>query len=369
MNKTNRLNHISVRNFKSVRHLDLELRPLNIFIGANGAGKSNFIGVFRFLNQLSGRNLQNHTAALGGADSILCFGRKTSDEMSFTLSSEDGMNGYECGFSPNSEDNFFFNREYVRFHDRKQSLVPQEEFLGNGHLESKMSATTGDGPGHAARYLLKHFRTWKLCHFHDTGESAKVRQTCDLEDNLILRPDARNLAAFLYRLERKFPENFANIQEAVRMAAPFFDRFNLQPSRLNEDKIRLEWKEKGNDDYFNAAALSDGTLRFICLATLLFQPSLPSLILLDEPELGLHPYAISLLAGLLRSTARQAQIIAATQSVTLVNQFDPEDIIVVERDERGGSLFRRLDRSDTEDWLDDYGMGDLWEKNIFGGRP
>jgi len=367
--KMNILNHISIRNFKSVRHLDLELRPLNLFIGANGAGKSNLISVFRFLNQMSEGNLQNHTASLGGADSILYFGRKTSDEMTFTLSFEDGMNEYECGLSPGPEDNFFFNRERIRFYDEKQSPSPQEELWESGHAESKLSAKGGTSANHAGRYAVRDLQTWKPCHFHDTGENAKVRQTCDLEDNLTLRPDARNLAAFLYRLERKFPGHFGNIQEAVRMAAPFFERFSLQPSRLNEEKIRLEWKEKGSDDYFNAAALSDGTLRFVCLATLLFQPSLPRLILLDEPELGLHPYAVSLLADLLRSTARHTQVIAATQSVTLVNQFEPEDIVVVDRNECGESLFRRLDRSEMEDWLDEYGMGDLWEKNIFGGRP
>jgi len=374
------LNHISIRNFKSVRHLDLELKPLNLFIGANGAGKSNFISVFRFLNQMSEGNLQNHTASLGGADSILCFGRKSSDEMAFTLSFEDGMSGYECGLSPGPEDNFFFNKERIRFYDETQTPSQQEELWGRGHTESKLPSKIltyhllkrmkyKDRCIQVAHHMAKHFQSWKPYHFHDTGSNARVRQTCDLEDNLTLRPDARNLAAFLYRLEKKFPEHFGNIQDAVRMAAPFFERFSLHPSRLNEEKIRLEWKEKGNNDYFNAAALSDGTLRFICLATLLFQPSLPRLILLDEPELGLHPYAVSLLAGLLRSIARQTQVIAATQSVTLVNQFEPEDIIVADRDERGKSLFRRLDRSDMEDWLEEYGMGDLWEKNIFGGRP
>ena len=152
------------------------------------------------------------------------------------------------------------------------------------------------------------------------------------------------------------------------MVAPFFDRFNLQPSRLKPDKIRLEWKEKGSDAYFNGSSLSDGSLRFMCLATLLLQPHLPSIILLDEPELGLHPMAISVLADLLRSTSQRTQILAATQSVTLVNQFDPENIVIVDRDEEQ-SVFRHVDRSSMKDWLEDYGLGDLWEKNLLGGRP
>jgi predicted ATPase len=154
----------------------------------------------------------------------------------------------------------------------------------------------------------------------------------------------------------------------VRLVAPFFGDFDLRPSRLNPDKIRLEWHEKGSDMYFNAHALSDGTLRFICMVTLLLMPEPPATILIDEPELGLHPYAITLLAALLRSAATRTQVIVSTQSVTLVNQFDPEDIIVVDRAE-GRSLFQRQDRENLERWLHEYGMGDMWEKNLLGGRP
>jgi len=154
----------------------------------------------------------------------------------------------------------------------------------------------------------------------------------------------------------------------VRLVAPFFDDFDLKPSRLNPDKIRLEWREKGSDIYFNAHALSDGTLRFICMVTLLLIPEPPETILIDEPELGLHPYAITLLATLLRSAATRTQVIVSTQSVTLVNQFNPEDIIVVDRTD-GRSIFERQDPQDLERWLEEYGMGDIWEKNLLGGRP
>jgi predicted ATPase len=152
------------------------------------------------------------------------------------------------------------------------------------------------------------------------------------------------------------------------MVAPFFDDFRLRPSPINSDKIQLEWREKGSDAYFNAHMLSDGTLRFICLVTLLLQPDLPSTILIDEPELGLHPYAITLLAALLRSAAAQTQVIVSTQSVPLVNQFGPDDIVVVEREDKQ-STFTRHTKIDLGTWLDEYGMGDLWEKNLLGGRP
>jgi predicted ATPase len=184
----------------------------------------------------------------------------------------------------------------------------------------------------------------------------------------VLRPDGANLAAFLYWMRARHSDHFRNIVDGVRMVAPFFDDFVLEPSRLNPERIRLEWKERGSDSYFSAFALSDGTLRFMCLATLLLQPFLPSTVLLDEPELGLHPYAITILSDLLRGASTKTQVIVSTQSVTLVNQFEPQDVVVVERHDRQ-SAFRRLESGEMENWLDDYGLGDLWEKNIIGGRP
>jgi predicted ATPase len=358
-----KLDRIKITNYKSIRDLDLELSDLNVFIGANGSGKSNFIGAFKFLNHLIEGNLQTYTASQGGADIILHFGRKHSEDISFSLSFNNGVNGYECRLAAGAEDNFFFIKEIAWFHN-KAYPNPLMESLGRGHLESKISAK----PTRITGYVMGHLESWKLYHFHDTSDSARVKQFGDLADNRFLRPDARNLAAFLYRLEKNYKDHFDNIQDAIRLVAPFFDRFNLHPSELNPDKIRLEWLEKGSDAYFNASVLSDGTLRFICMATLLLQPQLPSVILVDEPELGLHPSAISVLANLLQSAAKRTQVLISTQSVTLVNHFEPQDVVVVEREE-GQSVFRRLDRAGMTSWLDEYGLGDLWEKNVIGGRP
>jgi predicted ATPase len=217
-------------------------------------------------------------------------------------------------------------------------------------------------------HVIRAFKNWKIYHFHDTSSSAKIKQKGDLSDNVTLRPDAGNLAAFLYRLRETRRDTYRNIVDAVRMVAPFFDDFDLRPDRLNPEKIRLEWHEKGSDSYFNAAALSDGTLRFISLATLLLQSKLPTTLLLDEPELGLHPYAITMLAELLRVAAERTQVLVSTQSVTLVNQLSPEEVIVVDRPE-GESVFRRLSSDEIGSWLDDYALGELWEKNVVGGRP
>jgi predicted ATPase len=360
------LDSIKVKGYKSILNLDMQLNNLNVLIGANGSGKSNFISVFKLLNQVVERNLQLYVAQAGGADTLLSFGRKLTDVISINL--KFGSNKYSVQFMPSANDTLIFGDEYCS-HTYPTGYT-YDVPLATGTRETGLVEEAMARRGDIAPQVLNSMRSWKIYHFHDTSESAKVKQTGDLNDNRVLRPDASNLAAFLFGLQLRNPDYFTRIVQIIRLMIPFFDDFNLHPSTLNENKIRLEWREKGSDAYFDANALSDGTLRFMCLATLLLQPQLPSTILIDEPELGLHPYAITLLAGLLRSASVRTQVIVSTQSVSLVNQFSPEDIIVVDKHtETGGSSFRRLEREEIEDWLQEYSLGELWEKNVLGGRP
>jgi predicted ATPase len=359
------LDRIKVEGFKSIRKLDLALQPLNVLIGANGAGKTNFISLFEMLNQIVEGNLQLFVGKSGGADAVLYFGQKTTSELVIDL--DFGVNRYRCALTAAAGDALIFGREQCWGQGANYSQ-PYRVDLGSGYKESRLPEEAAAPKGRIARYTLASLKSWKVYHFHDTSESARVKQTGDVSDNSFLRPDASNLAAFLYLLQQRHSEQYEAIINTIRLAAPFFDDFMLRPSPLNPDKIQLEWREKESDAYFNARSLSDGTLRFICLTTLLLQPKLPSTILIDEPELGLHPYAITLLASLLKSAATQTQVIVSTQSVPLVNQFAPHDIIVADREDKQ-STFKRLDAKDFEDWLGEYGLGDLWEKNVLGGRP
>lgn len=357
-----KLDRIQISGFKSIGSIDLTLNSLNVLIGANGAGKSNFISVFDLLNQIVMRRLQLFVGKAGGADALLHFGRKTTEEI--VIHTYFGPNAYEIRLTSTAQDTLIFSKEVAY-----GNLELFDHPLGSGHKETLLSAATRRLEHISnADVILEDLNSWKVYHFHDTSDNAPVKQTGDIDDNALLRADAANLAAFLYLLQEKHPEHYERIVKTVRLAAPFFDDFVLRPSPLNPGKILLEWREVNSDAYFNVHALSDGTLRFICLATLLLQPQLPTTIIIDEPELGLHPYAIVLLASLIRSAATQTQVIVSTQSVSLVNQFAPEDIIVVDR-EAGQSTFKRLDTTSIENWLEEYGLGELWEKNVLGGRP
>lgn len=193
-----------------------------------------------------------------------------------------------------------------------------------------------------------------------------MRRSETIDDSDYLRFDAANIAPFLLDLKNNEKSAYKQIVDTIRLVTPFFDDFILKPNK--KEKVRLRWRQKGSDYPLKPQHLSDGTLRFICLTTALLQPDPPSTIIIDEPELGLHPYAIEILAELILATSTKTQLIVSTQSPSLVDYFDPEDIIVVNR-KKGASVFQRLNKRELSSWLEDYSIGDLWRKNIVTGGP
>lgn len=367
----NNITEISIDNYKSIKKLEkFKLNDINILIGANGVGKTNFISFLKLLKNIADKNLQSHVAEQGGANSILYFGVKSSEYLKGTLYFSSG-NAYRIILKPNQEDSFYFDYEYAAFKPvvNWQALDTGE----SGYKESKLDELIikeikKKKYGGIPEYVKIALTGFEIYHFHDTGRTSPIKQPCNINDNRLMRRDGSNLASFLYFLKGSQPIAYKKIESTVRSIAPFFDSFILEPLKLSPESIRLEWKEKGSDMYFNAHHLSDGTLRFIALATLLLQPHPPKTIILDEPELGLHPAAIHMLAGLIRSASVGSQIIISTQSVTLINQFDFNDLIIVERGKEQ-TEFRRLSESEISSWLTDYSLGEAWEKNIIGGRP
>lgn len=222
------------------------------------------------------------------------------------------------------------------------------------------------GQRNVASYVYEAIAAWKIYHFYDTGKFAPMRRAETIDDTAYLRFDAANIAPFLLHLRDSQAKSYQQIVETIRLVAPFFDDFMLKPTLT--EKIRLLWRQKGSDYPLKPSHLSDGTLRFICLTTALLQPDPPSTIIIDEPELGLHPYAIEILAELIQATAKNTQMIVSTQSPALVDCFRAEDTIVVTR-QNGASVFQRLNQRELSEWLKDYSLGDLWRKNVVSGGP
>ena len=354
------LSLIKIEGFRSIKNCELRLNGLNVLIGANGAGKSNFIGFLQLIQQMLEGNLQRFVSKSGGPDSLLHFGRKNTEHLRGEVYF--GNNGYKFVLEPTADNRMMFEDENLWWN------MYEDWGVGSGHFESKVEEKK-----HRTRiydYTVPAMKKWRVYHFHDTSETALVKQLHSIEDHDYLRPDARNLAAFLFRLQRDYESSYKQIVKTLRLVAPFFGDFRLRKNAENTEQIELQWTEKGEDVPFKAHHLSDGSLRFICLTTVLLQPRelQPETIIVDEPELGLHPYAIEILAALFRSASKEKQVIVSTQSVNLLNQFQPKELIVCERKGRS-SVFRRLESEDLNTWLEEYSLGELWEKNILGGRP
>ena len=354
---------LSISGYKSIRELkNFKLNNLNVLIGANGAGKSNFTNLFRLLNEMYEQQLQLYVQKQGGPDALLHFGRGTTDRLHAEFYF--ARNGYKFDLVPTADNRLVFEKEISWFggvfYNSTASAV-----LGTGHDESKLK----DAKDGYSQYVRSSVGNWRVYHFHDTSETAKVKQKHPANDNLRLKANAANLAAYLRMLKEKHEAEYQRIVETIRLVAPYFGDF---VHRTGEPEyVELEWTQKGKSDTpFKAHMLSDGSLRFICLATLLLQPVtlLPDTILIDEPELGSHPYAISVLADIFKQVAEDRQLIVSTQSVELINELSPEDIVVVDQED-DASTFKRFTEEELSGWLEEYAMGEIWKRNILGGRP
>lgn len=357
---SNQLSRLVLKGYKSIAECALPMGAINVLIGANGAGKSNFIGFFKLIGRILDEQLQVYVGDVGGPDAVLHYGRKKTESLDAELYF--GNNGYRFKLKPTQDNRMMFAHEALWWN------VKGEWHPVAGHFETRFKEMNGHGS--IWEHTVPAMRSWRVYHFHDTSTSALVKQVHGFNDNEYLREDARNLAAFLCRLKEHHSAHYQRIVKSIQMVAPFFGDFLFRPYAGNAGKIQLEWTEAGQDVPFTASALSDGTLRFICLTTVLLQPKdfMPATILIDEPELGLHPFAITMLGAMMKSTAQQHQTIVSTQSVELVNEFDVDDLIVV--DKRGNeSHFQRPDVTALQTWLEEYSLGDLWKKNLLGGRP
>ena len=349
------LSRVIIDGYKSIQHTDVELRPINILIGSNGVGKTNFISFFKLINIIYEQRLHNYTMQ-NSAERLFHYGLKRTSELKGYLAF--GDNAYEVRLQARDNGSLFIAEERSYYQSSSFNVSNIDE------SQIKNSSTYRD------RWLRDYLQSYKIFHFHDTSKGAPLRSSANINDNRYLKTDGSNLPAFLFMLQEKYPKTLRRIELTIRSVMPYFGNFSLAPSLLDESQINLQWSDiENNEKYFDANDLSDGSIRFIALATLLLQPILPKVIIIDEPELGLHPTAIVKLAGMIKSVAsRGCQIIVSTQSVNLINNFDAEDIITVDRKDKQ-STFNRLNNDTLQHWLNDYSLGELWTKSIINGQP
>lgn len=360
------ITRIQISGFKSIREQDIQLSAVNILLGGNGVGKSNFISIFTFIKNLYEGSLQQHIIQKGGADSFLHYGKKHTQEIKIGLEfkvDDEFRNRFMVDLGL-AQDTLYIQRTRTAFFNGIWHYLNYEKDVNESNFRN-ISARQ-------AWYVNDHLLDIEVYHFHDTGDTSPMKGLCSLNDNSKLRRNGSNLAAFLFLLQEKHPNHFRRIEETIKSVAPFFKQFVLAPNRLSSEqdpKIQIEWIDQDVEDVtFNSYHLSDGTLRFIALTTLLMQPSPPATIIIDEPELGLHPVAINKLAGLIRKASTKSQIIVSSQSVNLVNNFDPEDLILADRADNE-TVFKRPKAEELDKWLEEYSLGEVWEKKIIGGQP
>lgn len=355
------MDSISVKGYKSFQDVNVSLRKINILIGSNGSGKSNFLSLFELLGASYDGRLAQYVAFCGGVDKLLYKGRKITDRIKINV--REDKNSYNLSLME-SDGQLLVESEEIGYSSRPTYWTFYEisRYKPETTLKDYNGMTRGE-------YIKKYMSQIKKFHFHDTGRrSPFTGESHVLNDSYRYYSHGENLAAFLYNIRINNPLVYKRIVRVIKSIAPFFHDFFLEPN--DTGSIRLQWQDKYSELIYGPNDLSDGTIRFIALTVLFMQPNLPKVIVIDEPELGLHPVAIAKLAGLIKSAAnRGTQIIAATQSAELISNFEPEDILTVNQYD-GATKIERLDGESLSQWLNEYTIGDLWKQRIMkGGQP
>lgn len=361
------IEQVIIKNYKSIQDLKLPLKQINVLIGSNGVGKSNFISFFELVKSIYEQNLGKFTIEKGGIDNLLYQGRQKSEKISGLLDFNN-TNAFYFHIKPTQSTKGYIE-ESGDYFNSKSTDKNYKEWSHRYWDKAVEESIIRESNEWRADYIKKYLESFTVYHFHDTSSTSPMRSSCNINDNENLKRNGSNLAAYLYKLSKTDEKSFYLIEATVRSIAPYFKRFKLRENPNIPNTIQLEWEEVDSDMYLNGFSFSDGTLRFIALTTLLLQPNTPKVIIIDEPELGLHPVAINKLAALVKKASKTSQIIISTQSTNVVNCFNVDDIITVDR-ENCQSVFKHLSEQNLSIWLDnyEYSISDLWEKNIIGGQ-
>lgn len=365
-----KLQEVMIKGYKSISSdypVTLKLGDINILLGANGAGKSNIISFFKMISYMMSRSFEKYVELAGTSNSLLYYGSKKTPVIAAEMKFADdrSIDTYQFTLSKATPDRLAITEENVFWH-REGEEKPYQVVIEPNFKESALVGNKD----RVAQSIYKMLSFCKVYQFHDSSTEGPLRQACPVETANYLQSHGNNLPSFLLYLKEYFKDSYTRIVNYVREVIPQFQDFYLEPTGNN---ISLKWTDNSASDYvFNAHQLSDGSIRFIALATLLLQPAktMPSVVIIDEPELGLHPFAIAQLTEMIKDASIHAQIIIASQSKDLVDYFDIDNVSVVEMDEKNScTTVKKLVHKEFDAWLEHYSVSELWDKNIIGGRP
>lgn len=365
-----KLTQIVIQGYRSIAYdhpITLDIGNINILLGANGAGKSNIVSFFKMLGYMMSGSLQRYIAEAGTNQKFLYYGPKKTPTLSAEIrfDSNSAYDIYRFSLTSAVADRLIISSESIEWGKTNRKKPSKRELPGDFNESALVNAQEAD-----CKVIGGILSRCKVYQFSDSSVSSRMRQSSPVESAHYLQAEANNLASFLFFLKKNYSESYNRIVDYVRGVVPQFKDFYLEPDR---NYISLKWIDTSINDYvFSADQFSDGSIRFISLATLLLQPAetMPSVIIIDEPELGLHPYAIDQLAEMIKDASKHVQVIVATQSSSLIDSFSANEVIIIERDEMDQcTIAQKLQAVDYKEWLENYTLSELWDKNVFGGRP
>lgn len=388
---------LEIRGYKSLKDLDLELGPLTVLIGPNGGGKSNILDFLSFLSEAVNEKMQKAVLDRGGFQALAFAGgaEQISWDLQFKLGPlgvfgldegpihyKGGVKGIRHMFALESEEltrtkggmplvtvkkgKAIFRRmthQAVKGGDSSPEMQLMDSELAIAQVRDPQAYPTVD--------RLRHYiASWMIYGGFNTGLNAPIRQAQLASPERRLLPDGSNLTTVLYNLwnSHEYRSKRDEISETLKTAYPHFEDLTFPAE--SQGKIILHWNDRHfKKRSFSATFLSDGTLRLLCLVTILLSPDPPPLICIDEPELGLHPSLLRLIADLLKDAAVRTQLVVATHSPQLVSDMAVDQVAIVESEKGATTINRLSDRPGLDQWLKDFSLGELWTMGELGGRP
>ncbi len=379
--------HIRIEGYRRLANVDLALKPLNVVIGGNGSGKTSLLEVMSLLSASASGKLSDAFSALGGYNAVRTnLTAWTSQAINFSLRqpSRSAMPlEYEIYIRPKGVD--YSISEECLFQDRGQTnpFVHLRSSGGNVQYfdsiqEQKLVRPTWDmNPSESALSQVprmfaepEQFRRdlASSTHYHvlNVSPQSPVRLPQPMRTATLPGKDGEDLVSCLYVIRETDSDRFELIQDTLRAGFPNFERLNFPP--VAAGTLAMTWKDKTSVQPFYMHQLSEGTLRFLWLVTLLHSPGLTAVTMIDEPEVSLHPELLSLLAHLFREASSRTQLIVATHADRLVRFLKPEEIVIADLGDDGATSFTWGDKFDLEDWLTEYSLDQLWQMGQIGGR-